>query len=275
MAKLFDNINPDQILFSYLKNNDCIGYGGLVHINWEDSNAELSFLIDTEIEKTEFELHWKIFLSLIDKVAFSELGLHKIFTYAYDLRPHLYPVLEESGFNREARLVNHIYCCNEYHDIVVHSKFFNEMMLRNARYNDCELLFKWANDPVIRNNSFSKENINLEKHKNWLNEKLKEDNNLFYILSIQGIPVGSIRFEIDDHHNAIINYLIDPNYHKKGYGKKILELGIKKATKEYRICSFIGFVKVDNIASNKIFEGLNFNRTVFEEGVYRFEKNIS
>jgi len=38
--KLFDQDRPNQILFSFLKDNICIGYGGLVHINWVNKNAE-------------------------------------------------------------------------------------------------------------------------------------------------------------------------------------------------------------------------------------------
>ena len=34
IKKQFDEFNPNQILVSFLKNNKCIGYGGLVHINW-------------------------------------------------------------------------------------------------------------------------------------------------------------------------------------------------------------------------------------------------
>ena len=45
VAKLFEQEKPNQLLFSYLKNNECIGYGGLVHINWFDKNAEISFII--------------------------------------------------------------------------------------------------------------------------------------------------------------------------------------------------------------------------------------
>ena len=41
---LFNQNLPDQILFSFLKNDVCIGYGGLVHINWTDKNAEISFI---------------------------------------------------------------------------------------------------------------------------------------------------------------------------------------------------------------------------------------
>ena len=49
VAKLFDEEKPAQILFSYLENDVCIGYGGLVHINWIDKNAEISFIMNTEL----------------------------------------------------------------------------------------------------------------------------------------------------------------------------------------------------------------------------------
>ena len=47
VSKLFDADQPNQLLFSYLKEDVCIGYGGLVHINWKDKNAEISFIIDS------------------------------------------------------------------------------------------------------------------------------------------------------------------------------------------------------------------------------------
>ena len=94
VSKLFDQEQPDQILFSFLKNGECIGYGGLVHINWVDKNAEISFIMDTELEKKKFEMIWSIYLSLIDEVAFYELKLHKVSTYAYDLRPNVYKIFE-------------------------------------------------------------------------------------------------------------------------------------------------------------------------------------
>ena len=50
----FDEQTPPQLLFSYLENDVCIGYGGLVHINWQDKNAEISFLMNTILEKESF-----------------------------------------------------------------------------------------------------------------------------------------------------------------------------------------------------------------------------
>jgi len=126
ILKLFEQIKPDQILFSYLENEICIGYGGLVHISWLDKNAELSFVINTESEQQEFNKHWSNFLKLIEQVSFQDLKFHKINTYAFDLRPKLYTVLEAEGYMREAILKEHKYIDNKFVDIIIHSKFNNK-----------------------------------------------------------------------------------------------------------------------------------------------------
>lgn len=125
VSKLFNQEKPEQLLFSYLKENKCIGYGGLVHINWQDKHAEISFIMDTSLEKDFFELYWEIYLNLIEQLAFDELQLHKIFTYAYDLRPHLYSLFEKAGYRREATLKEHVCFNDKYIDVVIHSKINN------------------------------------------------------------------------------------------------------------------------------------------------------
>lgn len=125
VAALFEQEKPGQVLFSYLENGACIGYGGLVHINWTDRYAEISFIIDPALEKEYFEKHWVTYLSLIEQVAFTGLGLHKIFTYAFDLRPHLYKAVEAAGFKEEARLKEHCLFEGKYIDVVIHSKINN------------------------------------------------------------------------------------------------------------------------------------------------------
>lgn len=123
VSKLFDQEQPGQILFSFLKNGKCIGYGGLVHINWVDKNAEVSFIMDTRLEENHFEKIWKAFLHLLELVAFSEQRLHKIYTYAYDLRPHIYEIFEKCGFVMDARIKEHCFFDKEYVDVIIHSKF--------------------------------------------------------------------------------------------------------------------------------------------------------
>src|SRR5690606_9077244 len=74
VADLFTQEFPRDILFSYLEGEKCIGYGGLAHINWTDKNAEISFIMETALEEDFFEFHWKMYLNMIEKVAFDEWG---------------------------------------------------------------------------------------------------------------------------------------------------------------------------------------------------------
>ena len=80
VAELFHQEQPNQVLFSFLQNDECVGYGGLVHINYIDLNAELSFVIKTELQEQNFETFWIEYLHLIKQPAFKELNLRKIYT---------------------------------------------------------------------------------------------------------------------------------------------------------------------------------------------------
>ena len=132
VSGLFVKEKPNQLLFSFLKSGEFIGYGGLVHINWLDKYAEISFIMKTVLEAANFEYFWINYLSLIEKVAFEELGFNKLFTYAFDVRPHLYKVLEKAGFDEEARLKKHHLLGNAFVDVLIHSKFNNNDTLQEG-----------------------------------------------------------------------------------------------------------------------------------------------
>lgn len=123
--KLFEQEKPGQLLFSFLENEVLIGYGGLVHIDWESKNAEISFITATERNnnQTQFINDWKSYLKILKKVADIHLGFIKIFTYAYDIRPNVYIALKQSDFTEEARLKDHVSINNRYYDVLIHSSF--------------------------------------------------------------------------------------------------------------------------------------------------------
>ena len=125
ISKLFVDESPKQILFSYLENGKCIGYGGLVHINWVDKNAEISFIMETTLEENLFEFHWRKYLKLLEKVAFDDLKLHKVYIYAFDLRPHLYKTLINCDFFLDSILKEHCYYDGCYIDVIIHSKIIS------------------------------------------------------------------------------------------------------------------------------------------------------
>lgn len=122
VLKLFNKKNPEQILFSYILNNKCIGYGGLVHINWNKKYAEISFIMETSLESEYFHFHWKNFLLMIEKIGFDELDFEKLNTYAYDLRPHLYNVLEDNGYKKIKEEFSEKILDNKKLKVIIHSK---------------------------------------------------------------------------------------------------------------------------------------------------------
>jgi len=261
IKKLFLEENPDQLLFSYFKNDKCIGYGGLVHINWKEKEAEISFIMQTNLEKDQFDFNWSMFLVLIEKIAFIELNLSKINTYAFDLRPHLYPVLINNGFTEEKRLKHHVEIDSKKTDVLIHSKLNKGLNLRPATIDDEQITYRWATDSVIRKYAFQQNEIKEQEHKNWFLNQLKNEKSVYFIFLDKNKQIGSIRFNIEENKTALISYLIDSKYHGKGYGKKILLEGLlcfKRIKKEVE--TIHGYVMPENIASCRIFEKLNFEK---------------
>ncbi|MDA8566773.1 GNAT family N-acetyltransferase [Schleiferiaceae bacterium] len=105
---LFTVNRPNQLLFSFLKNNVLIGYGGLVHIDWDSLNGEISFLLDPKLmqPKTYSKLS-DIYLPLIKEVA-NQANLKKVYTYGYDLDGARFLPLYRNGFELEAYLHEHV-----------------------------------------------------------------------------------------------------------------------------------------------------------------------
>lgn len=274
LSKAFELEKPSQILFSFLQDDICIGYGGLVHINWVDRNAEISFIMQTELEHENFDKLWSIYLKLIEKVAFDELNFHKIFTYAFDLRPHLYKTLERNNYIHEATLLDHCYFENEFKDVLIHSKFNDPPKLRFANQGDLELTYRWVICPYVRKYSLNQDFVSFESHRDWFEKKLIEKDSFYYIFQVNQVAVGSVRIQVENG-SGLISYLIDPSFHGKGYGKLILEeveREIKKRKLPIKI--LYGIVLPENIASVKIFEKLKYSKEINENGFYRFSKEI-
>lgn len=259
VAKLFGQEKPEQVLFSYLENDKCIGYGGLVHINWIDKNAEISFIIDTKLEKANFHKHWGIYLDLIEQVAFNELKLHKIYTYAFDLRPHLYEAIEAKGYIKEAILKEHCLFDGEFKSVVIHSKINRIISLRSARESDANMTHEWANDEQTRKNSFSSEPIPFESHKIWWNSKMNNADAVYYICEVEEKPAGIVRFDRDEKSkHFIVGVTVSPIFRGKGLSNSFLRLACLEFFRKHS-GTIDAYIKKDNIVSVKAFEKAGFS----------------
>lgn len=247
VAKLFQQTHPDQILFSFLEDEECIGYGGLVHINWQTKSAEISFLMETAREPQEFSTLWSCFLLLIEKVAFEGLKFKRIFTFSYELRPRLYPILEAHQFVQQKRIPNALIYDQKRVDALVHVKLSDDMNFRKVTKEDKQQLFDWSNDPLTRQYSLNPEPISWDEHSNWFNQKLSDSFSEMYIFEIDK-AIGVVRVEMQGGER-FISFQVAPHARGQGLGYRFIEtIGLLHIEHE-----LYADVLEDNIASHKIF----------------------
>lgn len=86
-----------------------------------------------------------------------------------------------------------------------------------------DLLYKWVNDPIVRQSAFNTDEINYEEHCNWFTRCLQREDVKIYILIENGMPVGQVRLNIEKGE-ALIDYSIASEYRGRGLGYVIIEL---------------------------------------------------
>jgi RimJ/RimL family protein N-acetyltransferase len=118
----FSQEQPQIILFSFLEDDQCIGYGGLTNIDWESKRIELSFLLNhtRAANKEQYEKDLSAFITLMKMVVFDDLKFNRIFTETYDIRPLHISILEKNGFQLEGRMKEHISINGNYTDSLLH-----------------------------------------------------------------------------------------------------------------------------------------------------------
>lgn len=138
--------------------------------------------------------------------------------------------------------------------------------LRKADKNDMDLLFQWANDRTVRNNSFSTKQIQYEEHKQWYQNLLNRTDCIQYIYMQELEAIGQVRLTINGSV-AEISYSICEEKRCMGYGKTILRLLYKQVKEDFpQIKKLIAKVKPENIASRKVFTEVGYREcdNVFE-----------
>ena len=269
VSDLFLQEKPQQLLFSFLENDVLIGYVGLVHIDWESKSAEISFLSETSrnINNEIFINDWCTYLSLLKQIAKEQLQFTKIYTYAYDLRPHLYTALLLSGFIEVTRIKNHVRIDDKYCDVLIHTCFLNELVFRMATEADLYKYYEWANDAEVRSNSFSTEKITIENHSKWFLSKLESKECYFYLFLYKGEFAGQVRI-YKSNNETVIGISIDKNYRGNSLSKQMLLEASNSYFLKHPTSTIVAYIKENNKASLSSFKKAGFanEELVIEQG---------
>jgi ribosomal-protein-alanine N-acetyltransferase len=140
-----------------------------------------------------------------------------------------------------------------------------KIQLREVDEKDCDILFNWANDKDVRQNSFSCEKIMYENHLLWFETKIHNDNCCKFILMDGMVNIGMTYLDVVDGVGKI-SYSISRDFRGKGYGTIIIEKLEEKIKEcELGIHELYAEVKYKNMASQKIFKKLGYKEYILQD----------
>lgn len=147
----------------------------------------------------------------------------------------------------------------------------NQYRLRKVTKEDLQLLFDWANDSLVRMNSYHTEPIEFSTHEKWLAGKLADINCCMYILTDEneGTCYGQVRGDLEEG-KIEIDYSIGKEYRGHGLAKKMLALFEKELPNGSILYAE---VKKENPASTKVFESLGYMKEE-KESIFVYRKQV-
>jgi RimJ/RimL family protein N-acetyltransferase len=137
------------------------------------------------------------------------------------------------------------------------------LTFRIATIEDCELYHSWANDALVRSQSYNTGAIDLDTHTKWFNERVTNPDFYFFIFQNQAQEnIGQVRITKDKDNTAIIGVSIDSMHRGKGYATQILNMASESFLTENPAYTVYAYIKQSNVASIHSFIKANF---VFEK----------
>jgi len=257
------HVQPKGFVELLLRADLCIGAGGTT--TWE------RFCLNTPGVVITTALNQEAFNSELDEAGFlcclgtkEDVSVQKIKAAALDeiLK------LDNKDYLSYPTLVDGLGALRIAEILLPSSK--DTLIFRLTVMSDMEFYFSWVNDPIARKYAFSHENISWENHKAWFEKKINSSSTAMWIIeTAQGLPVGQIRFDIQDSI-AEIDYSLDPYVRGRRWANTLLTKGINAFTSKYKQILVQARVKNKNHPSCAAFKRIALAEEKPAEGVTLF-----
>lgn len=134
----------------------------------------------------------------------------------------------------------------------------NDIEIRVARVDDSKKIFEWRNHSAIRMASRNPELINWESHQKWFASLQTSPDRLLLIGQREGLPVGVVRFDIQDNTAEVSIYLV-PNIQPPARGRALLQSAEKwLSANRPRVNIINALVLRGNEPSQNLFSGAGY-----------------
>lgn len=147
-----------------------------------------------------------------------------------------------------------------------------ELEIRVANAEDVLQYFDWVNDPAVRSGALNSEEIMLSGHLEWFEERLKSGDSNMFVLEVNGLPIGQIRF--DRRQDGIwIDYSLDRIVRGRGWGVEVVRRGLR-----FLPAISAAVLHAEVLPTNKpslaVFRHLGFEETVTSSGTSVFSRTL-
>lgn len=105
---------------------------------------------------------------------------------------------------------------------VVEKLGYTSISIRVATGADSNRMFEWRNHPSVRAASRNPEVIKWKEHQEWFASVTTDADRLLLIGEREGVPLGVVRFDIDDDRTEVSIYLV-PGIRDAGLGRGLLQ----------------------------------------------------
>ena len=152
----------------------------------------------------------------------------------------------------------------------------NEIKIRNAVLSDIKNIYELSNSEYVRKMSKNKKNFTYEEHIKWFNNKLNDKNSRIYVVLMNDVFSGQVKFDIKEDTNiAFVGISLMPNLKGKGFSELILNMAIQEFQKEnLNVDKLFAEIYDYNIASIKLFESCGFFAIKKEDDLFTYHKEL-
>ena len=132
----------------------------------------------------------------------------------------------------------------------------NKLKLKKAKKADINILYNWVNNKKVLQNSIKRKKISYATHNKWFKKAIVNPKIKIFILYLNNIPIGQIRFN-ETGKKYIVDYSLDEFVRGRHFGKELIRMGLSKLNKRKKYL-IEAKVRKNNFQSKKIFQNLNF-----------------